>query len=104
MHLSTGIAVGGARTLLPWDKITKLTTDPRAMPAVLDFPRDTRVGGMPWLALYGVWEEELGRAVELWAEDESSESEERKAPPRAVSFSLFLSFLCRSVFTPGDDG
>ena len=26
VHLSTGIAVGGARTLLPWDKITKLTT------------------------------------------------------------------------------
>ena len=26
VHLSTGIAVSGARTLLPWDKITKLTT------------------------------------------------------------------------------
>ena len=26
VHLATGIAVGGARTLLPWDKITKLTT------------------------------------------------------------------------------
>ena len=26
VHLSTSIAVGGARTLLPWDKITNLTT------------------------------------------------------------------------------
>ena len=26
VHLSTGIAVGGARTLLPWDKITTLNT------------------------------------------------------------------------------
>ena len=26
MRLSTGLAVGAARTLLPWDKITKLTT------------------------------------------------------------------------------
>ena len=26
VHLSTGIAVSGARTHLPWDKITKLTT------------------------------------------------------------------------------
>ena len=26
VHLATGIAIGNARTLLPWDRITKLTT------------------------------------------------------------------------------
>ena len=67
---------------------------------------------MPGLALYGVREEELGRAVELWAEDESSGSEGEEGgpgpPPRAVFFHLSLSFFffflyCRGRWVEGGE-
>ena len=48
-----------------------LFRDPRAIPAVLDFLRDTRVGKMPGLEIYGIQEDELGQEMELWAEDGS---------------------------------
>ena len=81
--------------------VRRLFRDPRATPAALDFLRDTRVGKMPGLALYGVREEELGRAVELWAEDESSESEGEEGgarPPLGLYpflclFPFFFSFV-----------
>ena len=63
-----------------------LFQDARAIPAVLDFLRRTRVGKMPGLESYGIQEDELGQDVELWAEDgESSEEdlerEEGPGPP-----------------------
>ena len=36
---------------------------------------------MPGLALYGVMEEDLGREVELWAEEESAGSEGEEGGP-----------------------
>ena len=61
--------------------IRRLFRDPRATPALLDFLRDTRVGRMLGLALYGVMKEDLGREVELWAEEESLESEGEEGVP-----------------------
>ena len=61
--------------------VRRLFRDPRATPAVLDFLRDTRVGKMPGLELYGVRESELGRDLELWADDESLDDEEDEGGP-----------------------
>ena len=61
--------------------VRRLFRDPRATPALLDFLRDTSVGRMPGLAMYGVREEDLGREVELWAEEESLESEGEEGVP-----------------------
>ena len=55
-----------------------LFQDPRATPAVLDFLRDTRVGKMPGLEIYGIQEDELGREVELWAEDGDTSDEDHE--------------------------
>ena len=55
-----------------------LFRDPRAIPAVLDFLRDTRVGRMPGLEVHGIQEDELGREVELWAEDEDASDEDQE--------------------------
>ena len=76
--------------------VRRLFRDPRATPAVLDFLRDTRVGMMPGLELHGVREDELGREVELWAEDESSAEEGVEGEPGSPSgctFSFVFSFL-----------
>ena len=72
---------------------------PRATPAVLDFLRDTRVGKMPGLELHGVREDELGREMELWAEEESSNDEEEEGEPdspKGFVFSFFFFFFCLS--------
>ena len=61
--------------------VRRLFRDPRATPALLDFLRDTRVGKVPGLALYGVMKEDLGREVELWAEEESAGSEGEEGGP-----------------------
>ena len=61
--------------------VRRLFRDPRATPAVLDFLRDTRVGKMPGLELHGVREDELGRDMELWADEESSAEEEEEGGP-----------------------
>ena len=61
--------------------VRRLFRDPRATPAVLDLLRDTRVGRMPGLGLYGVREDELGKDVELWADEESSAEEEEEGGP-----------------------
>ena len=64
--------------------VRRLFRDPRATPALLDFLRDTRVGRLPGLAMYGVMEEDSGGEIELWAEEESSENEGEEggsAPP-----------------------
>ena len=61
--------------------VRRLFRDPRATPAVLDFLLDTRVGKMPGLELYGVREDELGREMELWADEESSAEEEDEGGP-----------------------
>ena len=55
-----------------------LFQDPRATPAVLDFLRDTKVGKMPGLELHGIQEDELGREVELWAEDGEASDEDQE--------------------------
>ena len=75
-----------------------LFQDPRATPAVLDFLRDTRVGRMPGLELYGIQEDELGRDIELWTEDgaasdEDQEEEGGPGPPlRALCIFPFVFF------------
>ena len=60
----------------PGPSVRGLFQDPRAIPAVLDFLRDTRVGKMPGLEIYGIQEDRLGREVELWAEDEDASDED----------------------------
>ena len=61
--------------------VRRLFRDPRATPAVLEFLRDTRVGRMPGLELYGVREEELGSGLDLWAGEESSGDEGDEGGP-----------------------
>ena len=55
--------------------------EPRATEAVLNFLRDTRVGRLPGLALFGIMEDETGRDLELWAESEGSGSEGEEGGP-----------------------
>ena len=59
----------------------RLFREPRSTEAVLDFLRDTRVGRLPGLAFFGVMEDETGRDLELWAEDEGSENEGEEGGP-----------------------
>ena len=61
--------------------VHRLFREPRATEAVLDFLRDTRVGRLPGLACFGVMEDETGRDLELWAEDESSGNEGEEGGP-----------------------
>ena len=61
--------------------IRRLFGDPRATEAVLDFLRNTRVGRLPGLAMFGIMEDESGRDLELWAEDESPEDEGDEGGP-----------------------
>ena len=50
--------------------------DARAIPAVLDFLRKTKVGKMPGLEVHGIQEEELGQDMELWADDGETSEED----------------------------
>ena len=75
--------------------VRRLFRDPRATPAVLDFLRDTKVGRMPGLELYGVREDELGKEVELWAEEESpaEEDEEEEGPGPPLEALCIFSYI-----------
>ena len=70
---------GGPRV----SSVRGLFQDPRAIPAVLEFLRKTRVGKMPGLEIHGIQEDELGQDIELWAEDgeASDEDHEREGGP-----------------------
>ena len=67
---------------------------------------------MPGLELHGVREDELGRDIELWAEEESSAEEEYEeeggpGPPLGglfVPFSFVFSFVVVNFFGTGDAG
>ena len=86
--------------------VRRLFREPRDTEALLDFLRDTRVGGLPRLACFGVMEDETGRELELWAEDEGSESEGEEGgpgPPSRAVLSLCLSFVVK-FFLSGDAG
>ena len=48
---------------------------------MLDFLRNTRVGRLPGLAMFDIMEDESGRDLELWAEEESPESEGDEGGP-----------------------
>ena len=69
--------------------VRTLFNDPRAIPAVLEFLQDTKVGQMPSQILLrgGVEVEEDLEDVELWAEDsearerEENEEEDEPGPP-----------------------
>ena len=72
-------AEGGGCPRAP--SVCRLFGDPQATEAVLDFLRSTWVGRLPGLAMFGIMEDEPGRELELWAEDESPDDEGDEGGP-----------------------